>query len=743
MSEHRLKILKLFLSVVFMAAVLTAPVVWADPGDILWRYQTGGSVSSSPAIGGDGTLYTGNYDNYVYAINPNGSLKWSYQTNDRIYSSPAVGADGTVYIGSYDNFLYAFNSDGTLKWNYEANGKIYASPAIAADGTVYVADLDGYLYAMNPDGTPKWVYPTNGWIASSPAIGADGTVYVGNLDDRLYAIDAEGFLKWKYQTAGWIVSSPAVAIDGTIYVGSHDNYLYALWPSGTPKWRYETGAEIWSSPTIGTDGVVYVGSYDNALYAITSFGDLKWQYETGGEIWSSPAIGADGTIYVGSNDNFLYALDAEGTVRWTYETNGELWTMPAIGSDGTVYVGSADRSLYAIEGDSPWNFNDYASAMGAYADSSWPKFGQNSFSLHRKPEWQMPSLELPSDAVVYPDYTVIVPLTLVNTGIIPVEGLEVEVEFDAAVLEAVRVILKDSVLEEQEYDVSYQKEQGKIIFTISAGEEVFTGEGIIAYLEFHALGDVGNTTALRFTKSDMGLTSVDTTNGAVSIVQLVPPSLALTADVKVYPTYPVTLPLTLTNIGNASIEGIDAEIEFDPEVLSFTGITLADGVLESANYGLYSEPEEGKLVVSIYAIGDLFSDEGEAAYLTFDAIGEAPSSSALTFTKALINETDVNADNGSVEILNAFFNISGKIGYYTDSENQFVRNVQMILEDAGAADEEPGDEEPGDEEPGDEEPEDTGFTATQITGADGAYLFPMFPWEIISPHLPKRMILRD
>lgn len=50
----------------------------------------------------------GSLDNSFYAVNPDGSLKWPYQTGGDIGSSPAIGADGTVYEGSYDDSLYAF-----------------------------------------------------------------------------------------------------------------------------------------------------------------------------------------------------------------------------------------------------------------------------------------------------------------------------------------------------------------------------------------------------------------------------------------------------------------------------------------------------------------------------------------------------------------------------------------------------------------------------------------------------------
>ncbi|TKJ39007.1 hypothetical protein CEE36_10540 [candidate division TA06 bacterium B3_TA06] len=83
--------------------------LWAAPdnGDVKWQYGTGKSVTSSAAIGSDGTIYVGSWDYYLYAINPDGTLLWRCETQGTVESSPAVGPDGTIYIGSNDGNLYA------------------------------------------------------------------------------------------------------------------------------------------------------------------------------------------------------------------------------------------------------------------------------------------------------------------------------------------------------------------------------------------------------------------------------------------------------------------------------------------------------------------------------------------------------------------------------------------------------------------------------------------------------------
>ena len=332
----------------------------------MWRYQvmagTENALGSSPAVGPDGAIYVGSQDNYLYAVNPDGTLKWRFPTGGVVRSSPAIAPDGTIYVGSFDNRLYAIKPDGTPKWSYVTGSNVPSSPAIAADGTVYIGSSDEHIYALNPDSTLRWRYRTGRAVYSSPAIGADGTIYCGSYDNCLYALNPDSTVKWSYQTGNNVLSSPAIAADGTVYVGSVDDYLYALSPDSTFKWSYLTGGAIRSSPAIGADGTVYVGSSDGHLYAFNPDSTLKWRYAAGEAVDGSPAVNSDGTVYFGSDDNYLYALSPEGTLIWRYETDGDIESSPAIGPDGTIYFTSYDGYLYALKGTS------------GLASSSWPKF---------------------------------------------------------------------------------------------------------------------------------------------------------------------------------------------------------------------------------------------------------------------------------------------------------------------------------------------------------------------------------
>jgi len=83
----------------------------AFDGSQVWRYRVGLSVQSSPGIGVDGTIYFGSNDDYIYALNPDGTLRWRYLTGGDVVSSPAVTAY-RVYVGSDDGSLYALTVAG-------------------------------------------------------------------------------------------------------------------------------------------------------------------------------------------------------------------------------------------------------------------------------------------------------------------------------------------------------------------------------------------------------------------------------------------------------------------------------------------------------------------------------------------------------------------------------------------------------------------------------------------------------
>jgi len=345
-----------------------------------WKYQTGAAVSSSPAIGFDGTIYFGSRDQYIYALNPDGNLKWKYQTTGEVESSPAIGSNGTVYIGSNDHFVYALNADGILKWRYETKDEVKSSAAIGLDGTIYIGSDDCYLYALSADGNLKWKYHSEDWIRSSPVIGLEGTVYVcSNVRYAdyfyLHALNRDGNLVWKNKINGGIASSPSIGSDGTIYLCStNDAHVYAFNVDGSLRWKYKIYSH--SSPIIGPNSTIYLGGIIG-IHALNLDGNLEWEtyLDLPFADLTSPTIGSDGIIYAGSyypGSADFYAFDQDGTLKRKYYIGSTGKSCPAISSDGTIYVGAKDGCLYALRGFS-----------AGLANSPWPKFRHDNQNTGR------------------------------------------------------------------------------------------------------------------------------------------------------------------------------------------------------------------------------------------------------------------------------------------------------------------------------------------------------------------------
>jgi outer membrane protein assembly factor BamB len=164
-------------------------------GTVKWLLEEDGIFKiNSPAIDEDGTIYFNGGPANLYAINPNGTIRWIFPTNHRNPGSnghmvlhPAIGPDGTIYSGSIDG-LYAINPDGTQKWRSGPREKT-TIPSIDGDGTIFTKTLDG-ITAFRPDGTERWIYAEEWGLTTEIVIGQDGTVYYYNQNE-LVALNGE------------------------------------------------------------------------------------------------------------------------------------------------------------------------------------------------------------------------------------------------------------------------------------------------------------------------------------------------------------------------------------------------------------------------------------------------------------------------------------------------------------------------------------------------------------------------
>jgi outer membrane protein assembly factor BamB len=329
-----------------------------------WLIPSGFS-DSSPAIGTDGTIYLGTFNQKLWAVAPNGVPRWQFKTGSEIKSSPAIGADGTVYFGCRDRKFFAVSPEGKKKWAFTTGAWVDSSPALGRDGTIYFGSWDKHFYALNPDGTLKWQFATGGEIVSSPAVGADENIYFGSHDKKLYALAPDGRKRWEYATGGPIVSSPALNGAGVVYFTSLDGFCYALNEDGSLRWRLKTGGATESSPVIGADGMICVG-VNSTLWVITPEGTKRGEHPPVDRVRAAPTVVEDNVVYVVFGYAWLFAVDADQHNLWSFCMGGQSLGAPGIGTDGSIYITGDFKVFCALDTHRP------------LARTPWPKFRANA-----------------------------------------------------------------------------------------------------------------------------------------------------------------------------------------------------------------------------------------------------------------------------------------------------------------------------------------------------------------------------
>ena len=321
---------------------------------LAWSYETGGDITSSPAIAPDSKIYVGSNDVRVYGFTQDGRLSWSYRTAGNVESSPAIDFDGCCYIGSNDNRVRAISSAGALLWSYKTGGFVRSSPTIDSDGRIYVGSDDYFLYALNSNGSLAWSKSINGAVWSSPSIGYNGNIYIGSQSSKLYALDSSGLIMWSYGTYGGIWSAPAIDVSGNLYYGNETYDMNSVTSDGALRWTIETGGQITSSPVIGSSSI-YFSSDDGKIWASSLAGAFMWSYECdwiGWSHWASPVLDSNERIYSGVGLGEYFALNSNGTLLWSYRFTDNIGSTPAIDSNGRLYIGTDEDILYCFK-DSP------------------------------------------------------------------------------------------------------------------------------------------------------------------------------------------------------------------------------------------------------------------------------------------------------------------------------------------------------------------------------------------------------
>jgi outer membrane protein assembly factor BamB len=413
----------------------------AVSGKLLWHYidPSGQEVLSSPAIAGPAgneIVAFGDATGLFTVLRlSDGKVLYTYQTGNFITSSPAI-IDGNILIDSSDGFLYDFVTGGskaaapTTAITSPANGSKIPNPGstVTIDGTatgaggVGVTSVQLSVQQGGPNG--PWLNATTGtwgngavnniipvskpgtaespWSFTFPVLGAGSSYMVvanavetGGVTDRTGAQSsftvqpASGDPQLSVSSAldppgsTFTVSggpfAPNELVDFSLQSGpvkkatASSNGTVTKFPITVPAAAAfglttltASGETSHKASSIGVDianfwaqagySAVHTGFepndtvLENTLQA-TEQGYLSpaWLYNTGAAV-STPPIVVNGAAYVANSAGVLTAVDTfGGTLLWTstIPTGAPIVGAPAIGN-GDVFMGGDDGNLYRL-----------------------------------------------------------------------------------------------------------------------------------------------------------------------------------------------------------------------------------------------------------------------------------------------------------------------------------------------------------------------------------------------------------
>jgi len=324
------------------------------PGSIAWAFTTGDEILSNPCVG-DGVVYVGSKDNYLYAVNAaTGKQTWKSRQG-WVSAAPQV-VNGMVCVATVTGEFSAIRATtGKVAWRRQTGTPAVFKPDWAVDGGAVILQsttqpLTVYDAVTGSKGSTTFGSP--GQFAGGAIGTANGVLYAVEESSALFAVRiATATTLWQRYVSsnesGFFTS--IVIIDGAIYITDDSGTLYSLnAANGNSNWTYQAGASQLSTP-VAADGIVYVTDDSGILHAITTAGGKRvWTRQTvsSGEI--GPAFHR-GRLYV-STGLAVQALDARtGKTVWsrTPRNTGAFVSTPAV-ANGLVFIGSTNDNLYAI-----------------------------------------------------------------------------------------------------------------------------------------------------------------------------------------------------------------------------------------------------------------------------------------------------------------------------------------------------------------------------------------------------------
>lgn len=260
---------------VFVSTYRGVFAVSTETGAVEWERLDGRYGNASPAVG-SGVVAVASRQGFrrngdVFALDADdGSLRWGFETEGML-PSPVALDDGTVFVGDTDGYVYAIDADGTTSWRRQLDSHVESAPTPLGDRVV-VQTRSGAAYGLDrADGSVEWQAAFGDAGRASGVSMADAVALPG--DASVSAVDPRsGAEQWRVATDGRVTGLDASG--GHVTYGTERGEIGAITASnGTIVQRLGTPMEYHGNMLLqGVAGTPVL--HRGTLYATVDAGRL-------------------------------------------------------------------------------------------------------------------------------------------------------------------------------------------------------------------------------------------------------------------------------------------------------------------------------------------------------------------------------------------------------------------------------------------------------------------------------------
>jgi len=228
-----------------------------------WVYKAEGSITARPYIK-DKKIFFVTSNGIIYAIDAiKGRLVWKYVVGGEVKMC-FILHNGTIFAGNSDGTLAAVDTEGNLKWEITLTGGLKTEPGIFPNTTqMWVGTEEGFVYKINPE---------NGEIISivnviqpvtSSIVVDNNRAYLGA--SNIFICIKDNDILWSYIADSEIAGTPVMYKGGIMFTTSEGGIYSVEKEMGKEKWSIHWNDGIKSKPLLVAQDKAFMSTTDGVL----------------------------------------------------------------------------------------------------------------------------------------------------------------------------------------------------------------------------------------------------------------------------------------------------------------------------------------------------------------------------------------------------------------------------------------------------------------------------------------------